>query len=50
VITNPLGIAVALASDVVLLVIELGKTDERSARRTVELIGQDHFIGSLGLK
>jgi len=50
VITNPLGIAVALASDAVLLVIELGKTDERSARRTVELIGRDRFIGSVALK
>ena len=50
VITKPLGIAVALASDAVLLVIELGKTDERSAKRTVELIGRDHFIGSVALK
>jgi hypothetical protein len=50
VISNPVGIAVALAADAVLLVIELGKSDERSAQRTVQLIGHDHFIGSVALK
>jgi hypothetical protein len=50
VITNPLGIAVALAVDAVLLVVELGKSDERSAQRTIELIGRDRFIGSVALK
>lgn len=50
VITSPLGIAVALAADAVLLVIELGKSDERSAQRTIELIGRDRFIGSVALK
>jgi len=47
VVSEPLGVAVALACDAILLVIELGKSDIESARKTVEVIGAERFIGSL---
>ena len=50
IITNPLGMAVALAADAVLLVIELGESGIESARRTVELIGTDRFIGCVTIR
>jgi hypothetical protein len=45
VVANPAGVAVALAADAVLLHVVLGRTSSRAARRTIELIGQDRFIG-----
>jgi hypothetical protein len=48
--SNPAGIAVALAADVVLLCVELGKTEIASARKTIQLIGREHFIGCVIVK
>jgi hypothetical protein len=45
VVTNPTGVAVALAVDAALLHVRLGRTNVRSARRTIELIGRERFIG-----
>jgi hypothetical protein len=45
VVTNPLGIAIALAADAVLVTIELGVTDLHSARRTIELVGRERLLG-----
>jgi hypothetical protein len=49
VIAQPLAIAVARAADGALLCIEKGRTRMASARRTIELIGADRFIGCLML-
>jgi hypothetical protein len=48
--SNPGGIAVALAADAVLLCVELGKTSIAVARRTIELIGRERFIGCVVLR
>lgn len=45
VVSNPFGIAVALAADAALLCVTLEETLMDSARRTVELIGPERFIG-----
>lgn len=45
VVSNPLGIAVTLAADAALLCITLGETSLASAKRTVELVGRERFIG-----
>lgn len=45
VLANPLILPLALANDAVLLVVELGRTDMESARKSVELIGRDRLIG-----
>jgi hypothetical protein len=45
VVKNPLGMAVALAVDAILVTIELGVTDLASARRTIELLGRDRLLG-----
>jgi hypothetical protein len=45
VIANPLGMAIALAADAILITIELGVTDLASARRTIELVGRDRLLG-----
>jgi hypothetical protein len=50
VVSNPLGIAVALAADAALLCITLGETLLASAKRTVDLIGPERFIGSVVLR
>jgi len=50
VVNDPLGVAVALAADAVLLVVELGKSDIESARRTIDLIGSERFIGSVTIR
>ncbi|MBS2025847.1 MAG: hypothetical protein JST92_25885 [Deltaproteobacteria bacterium] len=50
IVTNPLGTAVALATDAVLLVVEHGKSDLDSARKTIEQIGHERFIGSVIIK
>jgi len=50
VVSNPAGIPVALAADAVLLCVEIGKTDIASARKTVQLIGREHFIGCVIVK
>jgi hypothetical protein len=45
VVDNPLGIAIALAADAVLVTIELGVTDLDSARRTIEMVGRERLLG-----
>jgi hypothetical protein len=45
VMVHPLGVAVASAADAALLCITLGETPVASARRTIELVGRDRFIG-----
>ena len=50
VVKDPLGVAVALAADAVLLVVELGKSEIESARRTIDLIGGERFIGSVTIR
>jgi hypothetical protein len=45
VVVEPLGIAVARAADGVVLCVELGNTRLSSARRTIELIGPERFMG-----
>ncbi len=49
VVSNPAGLAIALAADAVLLCVTLGQTEIAAARRTVELIGRDRFIGCVTL-
>ncbi len=50
VITNQAGIPVALSTDAALLCVALGNSDLASARRTIELIGKDRFIGCVTTK
>jgi hypothetical protein len=50
VLTDPAGVAVAVAADAALLFVELAKTDITEAQRTVQLIGQDHFRGCVLIK
>ena len=49
VVAQPLAIAVARAADAVILCVEVGKTRIASARRTIDLIGADRFVGCLML-
>ena len=48
--TNPLATAVALAADVVLLCVEYGSSHLDVARKTIEQIGPERFIGCVALK
>ena len=50
IVSNPLGTAIALSADAVLLCIETGVTTLESARHTIEQIGAERFIGSVMLK
>jgi hypothetical protein len=43
--TNPLGATIAQAAEAVLMVAESGVTELRSAKRTMEMIGRERFIG-----
>jgi len=47
IVARPLAIAVARAADALLLCIEMGRTRMASARRTIELVGRERFIGSV---
>jgi hypothetical protein len=49
IVSNPAGLPVALAADAALLCVILGETEIASARRTVEMIGLDRFIGCVTL-
>ena len=50
VVTDPAGIPVALAADVALLCVELGRTKIPDAQKTLQLIGRDHFRGCILIK
>jgi hypothetical protein len=49
VLSNQAGIPLALAADAVLLCVDLGQTDLISARRTIELVGANRFVGSVAI-
>jgi hypothetical protein len=49
VLSNSTGIPVALAADAALLCVGLGETEFRSARRTLDLVGKNRFLGSVTL-
>ncbi|HEX8699467.1 MAG TPA: hypothetical protein VF815_11565 [Myxococcaceae bacterium] len=50
VLTNPVGLEVALAADRALLSVPLGSTSLATARQTLELIGKARFLGSVTLQ
>jgi hypothetical protein len=43
--SNPAGATIAQSAEAVLMVAERGVTELRTARRTVEMIGRDRFLG-----
>ncbi len=45
VVDDPLGIGVARRADVVIVVVEMGRTSAGDVRRTLELIGRDRIAG-----
>ena len=45
VVSEPLGLAVTQAADVVVLCVEMGRTRLASARRTIELVGRERIAG-----
>jgi hypothetical protein len=47
IISNPAGIPVALAADAALLCVELGHADVDSGRRTMQLLGENKFVGAV---
>lgn len=49
VLSNPLGVGIARAADAVLLCVRKRQTKLDAARRTIELIGRQRFIGSVVL-
>lgn len=50
VLSNPVGLEVALAAERALLCVTLGTSDFTSARRTLDLIGKERFLGSVTLQ
>jgi len=50
IVANPLGLEVALAAERALLCVTLGTSDYTSARRTLDLIGKERFLGSVTLQ
>ncbi len=50
VISNPVGLEIALAAERALLCVTLGDSDFSSARRTLDLIGKERFVGSVTLQ
>ncbi|WNG32374.1 hypothetical protein F0U61_01200 [Archangium violaceum] len=50
VVSNPVGLEVALAAERALLTVALGTSDYTSARRTLDLIGKERFLGSVTLQ
>jgi hypothetical protein len=49
-LSNPAAIAIARAVDAALLAVPLGRSKIADARRTVETVGRDRFIGSIAIK
>jgi hypothetical protein len=47
IITNPVGLELALAAERALLCVPLGSTEFSAARRTLERIGKARFLGSV---
>ncbi len=50
IVSNPVGLEVALAAEKALLCVSLGTSDYTSARRTLELVGKERFLGSVTLQ
>ncbi len=50
IVSNPVGLEVALAAEKALLCVSLGTSDYGSARRTLELVGKERFLGSVTLQ
>jgi len=50
ILTNPVGLEVALAAERALLCVPLGSTQLTEARQTLELIGKARFLGSVTLR
>jgi hypothetical protein len=50
IITNPVGLEVALAAERALLCVPLSSTQFAAARQTLELIGRARFLGSVTLR
>ena len=50
ILTNPVGLEVALAAERALLCVPLGATQLTEARQTLELIGKARFLGSVTLQ
>lgn len=46
-ISSPGAIAIVRAVDYAVLVLRLGTTHRDEARRVIEMIGRDHFVGSI---
>lgn len=44
---NPTAFPLALAADAVVLCVELGRTEIKSAQRTISTIGRDRFLGTI---
>jgi hypothetical protein len=49
VLANPVSLEVAVAAREVVLCVALGSTDLASARRTIDLVGRERFVGSIVL-
>ena len=49
VMTSPMGVLIARAADVVVLCVQMERTQLKDVRRTVELIGQDRIVGCLAI-
>jgi hypothetical protein len=44
---NPAAVPIARAADALVLCVALGKTDMRSAQRTLDAIGRERFLGTI---
>jgi hypothetical protein len=44
---NPTAAPLAQAADAAVLCVELGQTDVKAARRTIDVVGRERFIGTL---
>jgi hypothetical protein len=47
VVENPASVPIARAADTLVLCVELGKTDAKSAQKTLDAIGRDRFLGTI---
>jgi hypothetical protein len=47
VISDPLGLQVVTAADMVVICVEIGRTRMSSLRRTIELVGRERIAGCL---
>lgn len=50
VLDDPLGVAIAHAADAAVLCVEMRTARLKSARRTIELVGRERFLGSILLR